>query len=135
MINTLDIFLQPLNSIVLKPVKVVMFSVDALEECADLVRKDGYTSNYDLNGDGYLTSADYDLLYAKFYDKYDTWTAAGKTVDIRALVRMQKYYNGLLPIDTDYDLDNDTQITEQDMIIMRRWLLYGKTEKEVFINA
>lgn len=135
MISTVDILLQPPNSRVLKAVKVVLMNTNALEECANLIREDGYSSAYDLNSDGYITSADYDLIYSLFYNKWNMWHTDSKTADIRALVRIKKYIEGLTPVDTDYDLDNDGIISQQDAIIMRRWLLLGKTAKETFGNG
>ena len=134
MISTLDILLQPPNSRVIKAVSLVRsnFKASALERCAKLIREDDYSMEYDLDADGYITFIDYDLLYNKFYGKWDIWHTESTTIDIRGLVRIKKYINGLTPIDSDYDLDNDGTVTETDLEILRRWLMLGKTEKETF---
>lgn len=134
MIGTLDILLQPPNSRVIKAVSLVSsnFHISALEKCAKLIREDDYSMEYDLNADGYITSSDYDILYNKFYGKWDMWHTDSNTIDVRAMVRIKKYIEGLTPIDSDYDLDNDGAVTETDLEILRRWLMLGKTEKETF---
>ena len=108
------------------------FKAGALEQCAKIIRDDDYSMEYDLDDDGYITSIDYDLLYNKFYVKWDIWHTESTTIDIRGLVRIKKYINGLTPVDSDYDLDNDGIVTETDLEILRRWLMLGKTEKETF---
>lgn len=134
MISTIDILLQPPNSRVLKAVKVVIVELNALETCAELIRKDEYSSAYDFDDDGYITADDYETLYNLFYGKWNMWHTDDIEADIRALVRIEKYVNGLTPVDSSYDLDNDGVISRQDSVIMRRWLLLGKTKKETFNN-
>lgn len=134
MISTLDILLQPVNSRVLKPVTVVRnnFPMNGLEICEKLIREDGYSLEYDLNADGYITAADYEMLYQKFYGKWDIWHTEERTIDIRAMIRIKKYIDGLTPVDEDYDLDADGAVTDTDEAIVRRWLMIGKTDKVVF---
>lgn len=134
MISTLDILLQPVNSRVLKPVTVVRnnFPMNGLEICEKLIREDGYSLEYDLNADGYITVADYEMLYQKFYGKWDIWHTEERTIDIRAMIRIKKYIDGLTPVDEDYDLDADGAVTDTDEAIVRRWLMIGKTDKAVF---
>lgn len=134
MISTLDILLQPVNSRVLKPVTVVRnnFPMNGLEICEKLIREDGYSLEYDLNADGYITAADYEMLYQKFYGKWDIWHTEERTIDIRAMIRIKKYIDGLTPVDEDYDLDADGAVTDTDEAIVRRWLMIGKTDKAVF---
>lgn len=134
MISTLDILLQPVNSRVLKPVTIVRknFPMNGLEKCEKLIREDGYSLEYDLNADGYITAADYEMLYQKFYGKWDIWHTEERTIDIRAMIRIKKYIDGLTPVDEDYDLDGDGAVTDTDEAIVRRWLMIGKTDKAVF---
>lgn len=134
MISTLDILLQPVNSRVLKPVTVVRnnFPMNGLEICEKLIREDGYSLEYDLNADGYITATDYEMLYQKFYGKWDIWHTEERTIDIRAMIRIKKYIDGLTPVDEDYDLDADGAVTDTDEAIIRRWLMIGKTDKAVF---
>lgn len=134
MISTLDILLQPPNSRVIKAVSLIRsnFHANALEKCAKLIREDDYSMEYDLNADGYITASDYDILYEKFYGKWDMWHVDSKTIDIRGMVRIKKYISGFTPVDSDYDLDDDGAVTETDLEILRRWLMLGKTEKETF---
>ena len=132
MIPTLEILIQPENSVVLKEVTVIKVNINSLEECAELIKKGEYAADYDINSDGYLTAEDYNTLYNIFYGKWDSWHTAEKTADIRTLVRIQRYIAGLTPVDSAYDLDNDGSITPQDAVICRKWLLSGKIPQESF---
>lgn len=132
MIPTLYILLQPKNSRSLKAVRVVTVDNSTLESCAALIRSGGYSPEYDVNGDGYLTAADYNALYNIFYGKWDSWHTADKQADIRTLVRIKRYISGLTPTDSAYDLDNDGVVTRQDAVICRKWLLDGKIAQESF---
>lgn len=127
MVSTIHILLQPINSCVLKPVSITTMGIDALEVCAGLIRTGGYSSEYDINGDGYLTAEDYNSVYNLFYSRYNEWHSESREADIRTLVRISRYTAGLTPVDNAYDLDNDGVISKQDAAVCRRWLIFGKT--------
>lgn len=132
MISTIYVLMQPVNSLSLMAVNVVVMNPDAPEICAELIRNEGYSFEYDINKDGYLTADDYNAVYDIFYGKYDEWHSGERQADIRALVRIKKCISGLVPADMNFDLDNDGVISEQDAAVCRRWLLMGKTERERF---
>ena len=130
------------NSYTLKPVikKVVTFLIP--KECAKLIRDGAYHELYDINSDGFLNSYDYNIIYNRFYGKWDAWHSnqmgINKSFDVRDIVKI-KNLSGKSPdandnIYSDYDLDNDSAVTDTDVNIMRYWMVVNYKEPRENFN-
>lgn len=134
MINSAELILMKPNTVSIRQLVKRNTSPTEFSNCATCIKNGEYNADYDFNDDGYLTWADYDIMYNRVYRLYDAWSTGQKglgTIDIRMLIHMKKIVSGTLAFDADYDLDGDGAVTAIDLVIARWWLLQGKVTKEV----
>ncbi len=126
-ISTFDIlYSHEKNTISKKPFEILNKHLLAINECEELIRNGEYRADYDLDGDGFLTADDYNLLYDIYYGKWDRFTNHFMVIShVKKLLASGEY-------EEDYDLDGDGTITDFDLNIARWWSLYDKIPRANF---
>lgn len=78
MAGILKMLLPHRTFVKLQAMKVIQVSYTALEELESLIESEGYSEDFDYDGDGYLTQNDYHFLWDLFYLHYDEFVGADK---------------------------------------------------------